>query len=111
MASRGDKVEERVHSIVAEARVPLDTRLFSENIIILPLDIAGDFTKAGAVSAYDLRFTPKKSGTYVNSLSILSPKPGVSTIVREMRTPSSSSSGGGQRRSEGGSFASRKDGY
>lgn len=30
--------------------------------------------------------------THVNSLSILSPKPGVSTIVKEIRTPSSSSS-------------------
>src|ERR1700722_18993543 len=29
---------------------------------------------------------------YANSLSMLSPKPGVSTIVRAMRTPSSSSS-------------------
>jgi len=32
--------------------------------------------------------------TYVNSLSILSPKPGVSTIVNEILTPSSSSSAG-----------------
>jgi hypothetical protein len=62
MASRGDEVEESVHSVVAEARVTLDTRLFSENIIILPLNVAGDFTKAGAVSAFELRFTPKKSG-------------------------------------------------
>ena len=39
--------------------------------------------------ALQLRFAQK---TYVNSLSMLSPKPGVSTIVNEILTPSSSSS-------------------
>lgn len=51
MAGRSDKVEEGVHSVVAEAGVTLDTRLFSENIVVLPLDVTGDFTKPGRVSA------------------------------------------------------------
>jgi hypothetical protein len=62
MASRGDEVEECMHSVVAEAGVTFDTRLFSENIIVLPLNVAGYFTKAEAVSAFELRFTPEKSG-------------------------------------------------
>jgi hypothetical protein len=34
----------------------------------------------------------RRHQTHANSLSMLSPKPGVSTIVNPMRTPSSSSS-------------------
>jgi hypothetical protein len=45
MAGRGDKVEESVNSIVTEAWVTLDAGLFSENIVVLPLDVACDFAK------------------------------------------------------------------
>lgn len=38
------------------------------------------------------RFTYEANDTNANSLSMLSPNPGVSTMVRAMRTPSSSSS-------------------
>lgn len=93
MASWSDKVEESVDSIVTEARITLDTGLFSENIIVLALDVTSNFAEPRKLvnmgnqpSVHDV--------THVNSLSILSPKPGVSTIVKEMRTPSSSSSAG-----------------
>ena len=43
MASRGDEVEESVHSVVPEAGVTLDTRLFSENVIVLAFEIANNF--------------------------------------------------------------------
>ena len=46
MASRGDEVEESVHTIVAETGVTLDTRLLGENIIVLSLKIANNFSKA-----------------------------------------------------------------
>lgn len=101
MTSWGDKVEEGVHSVVAEAWVTLDAGLFSENIVILSLDVASDFTKAKQFQHFKLR--SHRERTHVNSLSILSPNPGVSTIVREMRTPSSSSSEeNGQTRSPQG---------
>ena len=45
MTSWGDKVEESVDPVVAEAGVTLDTRLFSENVIVLSLNVTGDFTK------------------------------------------------------------------
>lgn len=48
MTGRGDKVEEGVHAIVAEAGVTLDARLFCEDIVVLPLDVTCDFTKAKA---------------------------------------------------------------
>ena len=39
-----------------------------------------------------MKMGTEKEDTYANSLSILSPNPGVSTMVRAIRTPSSSSS-------------------
>lgn len=94
VASGSDKVEKGVDPVVAEARITLDTRLFSQNIIVLTLDVASDFskTKMGNSQLCVQKGRGCHNSTHVNSLSILSPKPGVSTIVKEMRTPSSSSS-------------------
>ena len=46
MPCRWDKVEEGVHSVVAEAWVTLDTRLFGENVVVLPLEVANDLLEA-----------------------------------------------------------------
>jgi hypothetical protein len=55
MTGRGDKVEESVNSIVTEAGITLDTGLFSKNIIVLTLDVAGNFTETAKVSQYGNR--------------------------------------------------------
>lgn len=43
MAGRGDEVKHGVDTVVPEARVTLDTRLFGQNIIVLSLEVANDF--------------------------------------------------------------------
>ena len=49
MASRGDKVEKSVNSVVSEARVTLDPGLFSKDVIVLAFEIANDFLEATEV--------------------------------------------------------------
>ena len=49
MASRGDEVEKRMHSVVPETRIPLDSRFFSKNIIVLALEISNDLAKRSLV--------------------------------------------------------------
>ena len=93
MASRGDEVEHGVNTIVSEAGVTLDTRLLSKNVIVLPLEVADDLGEAARNSVSGEPSSSKIScQSYLASLSIWSPKPGVSTMVREMRVPSSSNS-------------------
>jgi hypothetical protein len=46
MASGSDKVEQGVDTIVTEAGITLDTGLLCENVIVLSLQIANNFTKA-----------------------------------------------------------------
>jgi hypothetical protein len=46
MAGRGDEVEQRMNTIVAEAGVTLDTGLLCENIVVLSLKIANNLTEA-----------------------------------------------------------------
>ena len=46
MASGSDKVEQSVNTIVAEAGVTLDTGLLCQNIVVLSLEIAYNFTEA-----------------------------------------------------------------
>lgn len=41
-----DKVEEDMDTVVPEARVTLDSRFFSKNIVILAFEVSDDFTKA-----------------------------------------------------------------
>jgi len=94
MTSRGDEVQQSVNSVIPETRVTLDARLLSKDVIILTFEVTNNFLE----SATRMRKEPGVwvKGMYANSLSMLSPKPGVSTIVRAIRTPSSSSSGSSQ---------------
>ena len=46
MARRRDEIEESVHSVVAEARVTLDTALLGQNIVVLALEVAHDLLEA-----------------------------------------------------------------
>ena len=43
MTGGWDEVEEGVDTVVPEARVTLDTRLLSENVIVLAFEIANNF--------------------------------------------------------------------
>ena len=45
VAGRCDEVEERVDTVVAESRVTLDTGFFGENVIVLSLEVANNFTE------------------------------------------------------------------
>lgn len=49
MSGGGDEVEKDVDAIVAETRVTLDARLFGQNVIVLALEVADDFGKAGLI--------------------------------------------------------------
>lgn len=49
LTSRLDKVEQDVHTVVAEARVTLDPALLSENIIVLALEVGADLAEGGLV--------------------------------------------------------------
>ena len=92
MASWGDEVEKSMNAIVTEAWVTLDTGFFCKNVIVLSLEVTNDFAKASIMLAATSLGTSKTNVSYLASLSIWSPKPGVSTMVREMRVPSSSNS-------------------
>jgi len=41
-----DEIEQDVDTVVAESGVTLDTGLFSENVVVLALEVADDFAKA-----------------------------------------------------------------
>ena len=43
MTGRCDEVEQGMDTVVAETRVTLDTRLLSENVIVLAFEIANNF--------------------------------------------------------------------
>lgn len=92
MSSGGDKVEKSMNSVVSEARITLDARLLGQNIIVLTFKVANNLLETGIKQVDLLTRRIVKVNAYANSLSILSPKPGVSTMVKAMRTPSSSSS-------------------
>ena len=47
MSSGRDKVQEYMNTIVTEAGIALDTRFFSQNIIVLTLEVANDLLEAG----------------------------------------------------------------
>ena len=46
MSSRGDEVEQSVHTVIAEARVTLDTGFFGKNVVVLAFEVTDDFLKA-----------------------------------------------------------------
>jgi hypothetical protein len=49
MSSGSDEVEQSVNTIIAEAGVTLDAGLLCEDIIVLSLEVANDFTKASVM--------------------------------------------------------------
>jgi hypothetical protein len=112
MTRRGDKVKESVNAVIAEARVTLDTALLREDVVVLPLKVSDDFLEAEPprMSGFIPQFSIEKltctrcrlkqergwslrwTGERVGTSLLLSPNPGVSTIVKLILTPSSSSS-------------------
>ena len=50
MTSRCDEVEDHMDTVVAEPRVTLDTGLFSQDIIVLPLEVSTNLGKAEFVN-------------------------------------------------------------
>jgi hypothetical protein len=94
VAGGGDEVQQHVHTVVAEAGVTLDTALLGKNVIVLPLEEPDYLGETAFKVSWVV--TQGRVAVYLASLSIWSPKPGVSTMVREMRVPSSSSSAGSQ---------------
>jgi hypothetical protein len=94
MTGGGNEIEEGMDSVITETSLTSNSGLFGENIIILAFKVADNLLKSGSgikTVLVTLRNQDVKK-TYAESLSILSPNPGVSTIVSAMRTPSSSSS-------------------
>jgi hypothetical protein len=51
MARRCDEVQQNMHTVVAEARVTLDTRLLGDNAVVLALEVSDDFLEATSRSA------------------------------------------------------------
>ena len=49
MAGRGDEIEKGVNTVVSEARITLDTRLFRQDIIILALEVSDNLGEAGFI--------------------------------------------------------------
>lgn len=87
-----DEVKQNVDTVVAESGVTLDTGLFCENVVVLALEVADDFAKAGYACQLKALILLQANNKHLDSLSIWSPNPGVSTTVSEIRVPSSSSS-------------------
>lgn len=79
-----------MYPVVSEAWITLDSGLFRQNVIVLTFEVADNLLKPGQY--HGVKMGSEKEDTYANSLSMLSPNPGVSTMVRAIRTPSSSSS-------------------
>ena len=48
VTSGRDKIEEGMDTVVPEARVTLDTRLLSENVVVLTLEMANNLLEAEA---------------------------------------------------------------
>jgi hypothetical protein len=46
MTGRRDEVQQSMHSVVSGPRVSLDPGFFSEDLVVLPLEIGRDFLEA-----------------------------------------------------------------
>jgi hypothetical protein len=46
MAGRWDEVEEHMNAVIPEPGITLDTRLFSENVIVLTLEVSDNLLEA-----------------------------------------------------------------
>lgn len=92
MTGRRDEVQQSMDSVIPETGITFDARLFGKNVVVLTLEVADNFLEPRKNENQGRDCACISWKTYANSLSILSPNPGVSTIVKAMRTPSSSSS-------------------
>lgn len=98
MAGRSDEVEHCMNSVVPEARVTLDARLLGKLIVVLSFKETNNPRKARMVILVLLLVTVSclygqgLCPTHLSSLSISSPNPGVSTMVRNIQVRSSSNS-------------------
>lgn len=94
MASRGNEIYQCVNPVISKSWVTFNPRFFSQDIIILTFDIRQNLLKADTFHqpTFISHSESKWKASYQNSLSIPSPNPGVSTIVRAILTPSSSNS-------------------
>jgi len=91
MTRRRDEVKQCMNTIVSESGITLNARFLCQDVIVLMFKVADDLREANRTLS-----TPSRIATDITtdlaSLSIWSPKPGVSTIVSEIRVPSSSNS-------------------
>lgn len=73
-------------TVITESWVTLNSRFLGENIVVLSLKVTNNFLEATYVESKGKYYPGEKQTqfAYHRSLSILSPKPGVSTIVREI---------------------------
>lgn len=83
VARRRDEIEHGVHAVVSESRVTLDSGFRRKYALVLPFHVPNDLGEAVYTSAHGMHTKSEKA--YQASLSIWSPKPGVSIMVREMR--------------------------
>jgi len=71
MTSRGDEVEQSMNTVISESWIALDPRFFSENVIVLALEVSDNLRKAARISGL---ITPQhvlgELGTDLASLSI-----------------------------------------
>ena len=98
MTGRSNKVQQGMNTIITESRITLDTWFFCKDIVVLSFQITHDFLEAAWMRRGEISHTACQStpsflccrDPYHCSLSILSPKPGVSTIVNEILSSSPS---------------------
>jgi hypothetical protein len=69
MASWCDEVQQNVYTVISEARITLDPRLLSKDIIVLPLKVADNFREAIHDQCVWVELADRR-GTYLASLSI-----------------------------------------
>lgn len=92
VSSRRYEIQKSMHSVVFGTAVTLDARFFSQNVVVLALEISDNFLEAAHTKSDQGNLSYSDGKSYASSLSMLSPKPGVSTIVNAIRAPSSSNS-------------------
>lgn len=67
MTCRRDEVQERMHTVIPEARVTFNTRLLSQNVIVLTLEVANNFLEA-KTKRYSVRYV--RMGIYERKLIV-----------------------------------------
>lgn len=67
MSSWRDEIEQSVHTVITEAGVTLDTRLFSKNVIVLAFKISNDLLESVPNISY-MAFT--KASNHIRELVV-----------------------------------------